>query len=128
VSFEKASSPARQFNEFRKKCLVGSTHGKTDGPEPSGRKAYQQLSDALENLVLTGRLTRQRRACAESTLRALIHGLAVLRRAGALREPFEVSWERMLRFTADGLGIDLDEKTSLQVAVRRSGRPHRDLG
>ena len=35
------------------------------------------------------------------------------RRAGALREPFELSWERMLRFAADGLGIDLDEKTSL---------------
>jgi AcrR family transcriptional regulator len=110
-----------QFAEARPKLFdlmfgplgVGSTHGKTDGAESSGRNAYQQLSDALDNLVLTGRLTRQRRAGAESTLWALIHGLAVLRRAGALREPFEVSWERMLRFTADGLGIDLDEKTAL---------------
>jgi AcrR family transcriptional regulator len=121
-----------QFAEARPKLFdlmfgplgVGSTHGKTDGTEPSGRKAYQQLSDALDNLVLSGRLTPQRRAGAESTLWPLIHGLAVLRRAGALREPFEVSWERILRFTADGLGIDLGEKTSVG-ALRHSGRPHR---
>lgn len=91
---------------------VGATQGKTDETEPSGRKAYQQLSEALDNLVLSGKLTPQRRAGAESTLWSLIHGLAVLRRAGALREPFELSWERMLKFTASGLGIDLDGKTS----------------
>lgn len=109
-----------QFAEARPKLFdlmfgpigVGRRRGKTDATEPSDRKAYQQLSEALDNLVQSGRLTPQRRAGAESVLWPLIHGLAVLRRAGALREPFEVSWERMLRFTADGLGIDLDEKTS----------------
>lgn len=108
-----------QFAEARPKLFdlmfgplgVGSTDRKTDGTEPSGRKAYQQLSDALDNLVSSGRLSPERRTGAESTLWPLIHGLAVLRRAGALREPFDVSWERMLRFTADGLGIDLDKKT-----------------
>jgi AcrR family transcriptional regulator len=121
-----------QFAEARPKLFdlmfgplgVGPRRGKKDGTEPSGRRAYQQLSDALDNLVLSGRLTPERRAGAESTLWSLIHGLAVLRRAGALREPFEVSWERILRFTADGLGIDLGEKTSAG-AVRHSGRPHR---
>jgi AcrR family transcriptional regulator len=110
-----------QFAEARPKLFdlmfgplgVGPRHGKTDGTEPGSRKAYQQLSGALDNLVLSGRLTPERRAGAESTLWSLIHGLAVLRRAGALREPFDASWERILRFTADGLGIDLDEKTSL---------------
>jgi AcrR family transcriptional regulator len=110
-----------QFAEARPKLFdlmfgpigVGRKRGKTGATEPSDRKAYQQLSDALDNLVQSGRLTPQRRAGAESVLWPLIHGLAVLRRAGALREPFEMSWERMLRFTADGLGIDLDEKTSL---------------
>ncbi len=102
-----------QFAEARPKLFdlmfgplgVGSTHGTADGTEPNRRKAYQQLSDALDNLVLSGRLTPERRVGAESTLWPLIHGLAVLRRVGALREPFDVSWERMLKFTADGLGI-----------------------
>jgi AcrR family transcriptional regulator len=110
-----------QFAEARPKLFdlmfgplgVGPRHGKTDGTESGSREAYQQLSGALDNLVLSGRLTPERRAGAESTLWSLIHGLAVLRRAGALREPFDASWERMLKFTADGLGIDLDEKTSL---------------
>ena len=108
-----------QFAEARPKLFdlmfgplgVGPRHGKTDGIEPSSRKPYQQLSDALDNLVLSGRLTPERRAGAESTLWSLIHGLAVLRRAGALREPFDALWERMLKFTADGLGVDLEEKT-----------------
>ena len=103
-----------QFAEARPKLFdlmfgrlgVGSTYG----PDPSGRKAYKQLSEGLDNLVLSGKLTPQRRAGAENTLWPLIHGLAVLRRAGALREPFDVSWERMLKFSADGLGVDLDEK------------------
>ena len=110
-----------QFAEARPKLFdlmfsplgVGSSRSKADGTEPSDRKAYKQLSEALDNLVSTGRLTPQRRADAESTLWQLIHGLAVLRRAGALREPFDVSWERMLRFTAHGLGVDLSEKTSI---------------
>jgi AcrR family transcriptional regulator len=109
-----------QFAEARPKLFdlmfgplgVGATQGKRDETEPIGRKAYQQLSEALDNLVLSGKLTPQRRAGAESTLWALIHGLAVLRRAGALREPFELSWERMLKFTASGLGIDLDGRAS----------------
>jgi AcrR family transcriptional regulator len=104
-----------QFAEARPKLFdlmfsplgVGSRHG----TEPGGRKSHLQLSDALDNLVLSGKLTPQRRAGAENTLWPLIHGLAVLRRAGALREPFDVSWERMLKFTADGLGIDLSERT-----------------
>lgn len=76
----------------------------------SRRRTYEQLSEALDNLVLSGKLTPQRRAGAENTLWPLIHGFAVLRRVGALREPFNASWERILKFTADGLGIDLDEK------------------
>lgn len=104
-----------QFAEARPKLFdlmfgplgVGSKHGDKHGPDPSGRKAYGQLSEALDNLVLSGRLAPQRRAGAENTLWPLIHGFAVLRRAGALREPFEVSWKRMLQFTADGLGVDL---------------------
>jgi AcrR family transcriptional regulator len=106
-----------QFAEARPKLFdlmfgpIGQ--GKTDGTEPGGRKSYKQLSDALDNLVLSGRLTPERRAGAESTLWSLIHGLAVLRRVGALREPFDVSWERIQKFTADGLGVDLGEKTSI---------------
>ena len=110
-----------QFAEARPKLFdlmfsplgVGSSRSKKDGTEPSDRKAYKQLSEALDSLVSSGKLAPQRRAGAENTLWPLIHGLAVLRRAGALREPFDVSWERMLRFTAHGLGIDLAEKTSL---------------
>jgi AcrR family transcriptional regulator len=105
-----------QFAEARPKLFdlmfsplgVGPSHGKTDAAEPSGRKAYQQLSEALDNLVLSGRVTPERRSGAEGTLWSLIHGLAVLRRAGALREPFDVSWERMTKFTADALGMKLD--------------------
>jgi AcrR family transcriptional regulator len=102
-----------QFAEARPKLfdLMFGPLGVGSKTEPSSRKVYEQLSDALDNLVLSGRVTPQRRTGAESTLWPLIHGLAVLRRAGALREPFDVSWERMLRFTADGLGIDLDERT-----------------
>ena len=107
-----------QFAEARPKLFdlmfspigVGSSRGKTDAVEPSDRKPYQQLSEALDNLVSSGRISPQRRVGAESALWPLIHGLAVLRRAGALREPFDISWERMLRFTAHALGIDLDEK------------------
>ncbi|MGC2222209.1 MAG: TetR/AcrR family transcriptional regulator [Methylocella sp.] len=103
-----------QFAEARPKLFdlmfsplgVGFGDDKTDGIEPNGRKAYKQLSDALDNLVSSGRVTPQRRIGAESTLWPLIHGLAVLRRAGALREPFDVSWERMVKFTARGLGVD----------------------
>lgn len=58
---------------------VGSGQGKTDGTESSDRKAYQQLSDALDHLVLSRRVSPERRAGAESTLWALIHGLTVLR-------------------------------------------------
>jgi AcrR family transcriptional regulator len=109
-----------QFAEARPKLFdlmfgplgVASRHGKSSETEPDGRKAYEQLSEALDNLVVSGRLTPQRRTGAENTLWPLIHGLAVLRRAGALREPFEVSWERVVRFTAAGLGIELDEKPS----------------
>lgn len=109
-----------QFAEARPKLFdlmfgplgVGSKQGKTDETEPRGRKAYQQLSEALDNLVSSGKLTPQRRAGAESTLWSLIHGLALLRRAGALREPFDVSWKRMLTFTANGLGVNLDEQRS----------------
>jgi TetR/AcrR family transcriptional repressor of nem operon len=52
---------------------VGRRRGKTDATEPSDRKAYQQLSDALDNLVQSGRLTPQPRAGAESEL---LYGLA----------------------------------------------------
>ena len=69
-------------------------------------------AEALDNLVSSGKLTPQRRAGAESTLWSLLHGLALLRRAGALREPFDVSWKRMLTFTANGLGVNLDEQRS----------------
>jgi AcrR family transcriptional regulator len=108
-----------QFAEARPKLFdlmfsslgVGSRPGKTNETDPSSRKAYKQLSEALDNLVLSGKLTSQRRAGAESTLWSLIHGLAVLRRAGALPEPFEMTWDRIVKFTADGLGIVLDEKT-----------------
>lgn len=108
-----------QFAEVRLKLFdlmssplgVGSSRSKTDKTEPSERKAYKQLSEALDNLVSSGRITAQRRDSAESALWPLIHGLAVLRRAGALREPLDVSWERMLRFTAHALGIDLADKT-----------------
>ena len=107
-----------QFAEARPKLFdlmfsplgVGPSRSKTDKTEPSDRKAYKQLSDALDNLVSSGRITAERRDGTESTLWPLIHGLAVLRRAGALREPLDVSWERMLRFTAHALGIDLEEK------------------
>jgi len=109
-----------QFAEARPKLFdlmfgpfgVGSGAGNTDETEPSGRKAYQQLSNALDNLVSSGRVAPHRRVDAESTLWPLIHGLAVLRRVGALREPFEVSWERMLTFTAHALGLELDPKLS----------------
>ena len=83
---------------------------KSDGNEPSSRKAYQQLSEALDALVLSGRVSPQRRAGAESALWPLIHGLAVLRRVGALREPFNVSWRRVQKFTADALALDQDDK------------------
>jgi AcrR family transcriptional regulator len=109
-----------QFAERRPKLFdlmfsalgVDSRPSKASDTEPRGRKAYQQLSEALDHLVSSGKLTAQRRAGAESMLWSLIHGLAVLRRAGALREPFDVTWERALKFTADGLGIDLRKKTS----------------
>ena len=108
-----------QFAEARPKLFdlmfsslgVRSKPGKTHETEPSGRKAYQQLSEALDKLVLSGKLASQRRVGAESTLWSLIHGLAVLRRAGALPEPFDITWDRILKFTADGLGVDLDKKT-----------------
>jgi AcrR family transcriptional regulator len=101
-----------QFAEARPKLfdLMFGPLGVGLKPAPGSRKPYQQLSEALDNLVLNGRLSPKRRAGAESTLWPLIHGLAVLRRAGALREPFEISWKRMLQFTADGLGVDLEEK------------------
>ncbi|MGA8441844.1 MAG: TetR/AcrR family transcriptional regulator [Candidatus Sulfotelmatobacter sp.] len=103
-----------QFAEARPKLfdLMFGPLGVGSQTVPSSRKPYKQLSEALDNLVLSGRVTPQRRAGAESTLWALIHGLAVLRRAGALREPFDESWEHMHKFIADGLGINLDEKTS----------------
>ena len=91
---------------------MGSAYGEGYGTEPTARKPYQQLSEALDNLVSSGRVTAQRRAGAESTLWPLIHGLAVLRRMRALREPFNVSWERMLEFTANGLGLEPGEKTA----------------
>ena len=102
-----------QFAEARPKLFdlmfspvgVGPGRGQADSSEPSSRRAYQQLSEALDNLVLSGRVTPERRAGAEGTLWSLIHGLAVLRRAGALREPFEESWERMTTFTAQALGL-----------------------
>jgi AcrR family transcriptional regulator len=99
-----------QFAEARPRLfdLMFGPVGLGGSPEPSSRKAYKQLSDALDNLVVSGRLSPQRRAGAENTLWPLIHGLAVLRRAGALREPFNASWRRLLKFTADGLGISLD--------------------
>jgi AcrR family transcriptional regulator len=101
-----------QFAEARPKLfdLMFSPLSLGDSIAPSSRKGYTQLSEALDNLVLSGRLSPQRRAGAENTLWPLIHGLAVLRRAGALREPFSTSWKRVLKFTADGLGIDLDGK------------------
>jgi WHG domain-containing protein len=88
---------------------VGSERYKAQAPAPSDRKAYQQLSEALDKLVLDGRITAQRRAGAESVLWPMIHGLAVLRRVGALPESLNVSWKRMQKFTADALGLDLDE-------------------
>jgi AcrR family transcriptional regulator len=107
-----AEARPRLFDLMFSPLGVGPRQGKTDATKPSGRKAYKQLSEALDNLVLSGKLTPQRRAGAERVLWPLIHGLAVLRRAGALREPFDVSWGRMVKFTANGLGIELDEKTS----------------
>jgi AcrR family transcriptional regulator len=102
-----------QFAEARPKLfdLMFGPLGVGSKTAPSSREPYQQLSEALDNLVLNGRLTPQRREGAESTLWPLIHGLAVLRRAGALRESFDASWEHMLKFTANGLGIDRDETT-----------------
>ena len=109
-----------QFAEARPKLfyLMFGLLGVGSKTAPSSRKPYQQLSEALDNLVLSGRLTPQRRAGAESTLWALIHGLAVLRRAGALRDPFDLSWEHMRKFTADGLGINPNERTSKKAASR----------
>ena len=109
-----------QFAEARPKLFdlmfgnfgVGSPQAKTLGSGAGGRNPYEQLSDALDKLVSSGRITPQRRAGAESALWPLIHGLAVLRRSGALHEPFDVSWERMLKFTADGLGIDETKEAS----------------
>jgi len=102
-----------QFAEVRPRLfdLMFGPLGVGSETQPRSRKAYEQLSNALDNLVASGMVTPQRRAGAESALWPLIHGLAVLRRVGALREPFEVSWERMHRFTANALGIDLDEGT-----------------
>src|SRR5579863_9990814 len=65
-----------QFAEARPKLFdlmfspigVGSSRGKTDAVEPSDRKPHQQLSEALDNLVSSGRLTPQRRAGAEGIL------------------------------------------------------------
>lgn len=88
---------------------VGAAFGSHPN-EPRRRKAYQQLSEALDKLVLCGRVSPRRRAGAESALWPLIHGLAVLRRVGALREPFNVSWKRVQKFTADALGMDLSDK------------------
>jgi hypothetical protein len=105
-----AESRPRLFDLMFGPLRGGAKRAGTRDSEPSGRKAYQQLSEALDDLVSSGRLTPQRRVGAENTLWPLIHGLAVLRRVGALREPFEVSWQRMLKFTADGLGIDLRKR------------------
>jgi AcrR family transcriptional regulator len=105
-----AEARPRLFDLMFSSLGVGSKPGKTTGTEPSDRKAYKQLSEALDNLVLSGKLTSQRRNGAESTLWSLIHGLAVLRRAGALPEPFDITWDRIVKFTADGLGIDLGKK------------------
>jgi AcrR family transcriptional regulator len=101
-----------QFAEAHPKLfdLMFGPFGMYSNIAPSSRKPFQQLSEALDNLVSSGRLTPQRRAGAENTLWPLIHGLAVLRRAGAVWEPFDASWERMLKFTADGLGVDLEEQ------------------
>jgi AcrR family transcriptional regulator len=101
-----------QFAEARPKLfdLMFGPLGVGSKTAPSSRKPYRQLSDALDNLVSSGRLTPQRRAGAENALWPLIHGLAILRKAGALREPFATSWKRMLKFTANGLGVDLEEK------------------
>jgi AcrR family transcriptional regulator len=99
-----------EFAEARPRLfdLMFGPVGLGGATEPSSRKGYKQLSEALDDLVSSGQLSAQRRAGAENILWPLIHGLAVLRRAGALREPFNASWKRMLRFTADGLGIELD--------------------
>lgn len=88
---------------------IGSERYKAQAPAPSDRKPYQQLTEVLDKLVLDGRITPQRRAGAESVLWPMIHGLAVLRRVGALPESLNVSWKRMQKFTADALGLDLDE-------------------
>jgi AcrR family transcriptional regulator len=105
-----AESRPRLFDLMFGPLGVGAKQPGIPESEPSNRKSYQQLSQALDDLVSSGKLTPQRRVGAENTLWPLIHGLAVLRRVGALREPFEVSWQRMLAFAANGLGIDLKKK------------------
>lgn len=100
-----------RFAECRPRLfdLMYGPQGMGSDTMPSSRQGYQQLSEALDNLVLEGRLAREMRAGAEGVLWPLIHGLALLRRAKALREPFEVSWDRATRFAAQGLGLNGDE-------------------
>jgi AcrR family transcriptional regulator len=72
-----------------------------------GRSSLQQLTDNLDALVASGDLMANRREGAEVVLWPMIHGLAVLQRSGALRDPSNTVWKRFVRFVAAGLGLEL---------------------
>jgi len=107
---------------------AGSKKFNVEGHGESGRNPYEQLTDSLDGLVASGHVTVERRAGVEVVLWPLIHGLAVLRRSGALREPSDEVWRRFVRFLAAGLGVELitdedhEDGGTLMRARRRTSR------
>jgi len=76
---------------------------------PSGRSAYQILSDSLDRLVSSGAIPASRRAGAEVAAWSIVHGFATLLvdgalRIGARRRP--LVFRVMCRCLLAGLGCD----------------------
>ena len=75
------------------------------GPR-SGLSPAELLSQALDELVAAGLVSRDRRDGAEMLFWPAVHGLAVLVMAGALKNGDDAAFEQMFRMLIPALGVD----------------------